>query len=490
MRTLFRVRSANHHLARRVRGRSGESPVRRAGLAAAVWHALGMTASMMLFTRDLRMSDNPALSAAVASGPVIPAFVLDDRLLAACAGCGTRLAFLTDSLRDLDAGLRAAGGALVVRRGAWVPEVMAMARQGEAGTIHVADDVSGYAQRRLAALERTAAAERMTVVRHPGVTVVPPGALRPAGGSAYRVFTPYYRRWLAAPRRPAAATPARITLPSGVPRGRLPALAALTTAPPAAGRAPGGERSGQARLRAWAAASLAGYDAGRDDLAADRVSRLSPYLHLGCLSPAAVEAALAGRAGAEPFIRRLAWRDFFSQLLADRPETARQDYRGRGDRWHQDPAALAAWQDGQTGFPVVDAGMRQLRAEGFMPNRARMIVASFLTRDLYLDWRDGAAHFMRLLADADVACNQLNWQWVAGTGTDTNPSRVFNPTVQGRRFDPAGDYVRRYVPELAALPAPAIHDPAPADRRRRGYPAPLVDHHAAITEYRARLRGH
>src|SRR5277367_2315560 len=165
---LFRAQVTNHHLAHRMRGRSGKSPVRRAGHAAAVWHARGMTASMMLFTRDLRMSDNPALSAAAAAGPVIPAFVLDDALLAACAGCGSRLAFLHGSLRDLDAGLRAAGGALVVRRGAWVPEVIAAARQGGAGTIHVADDVSGYAQRRLAALERAAAAERMTVVRHPG----------------------------------------------------------------------------------------------------------------------------------------------------------------------------------------------------------------------------------------------------------------------------------------------------------------------------------
>ncbi|HEY2286673.1 MAG TPA: deoxyribodipyrimidine photo-lyase, partial [Streptosporangiaceae bacterium] len=340
-----------------------------------------MAASMMLFTRDLRLSDNPALSAAAAAPEVVPAFVLDDDLLARPGVSASRLSFLHDSLRDLDAGLREAGGALVVRRGAWVDTVIETARAAGAETIHVADDVSAYAQRRLRRLERAAAGQRMAVVRHPGVTVVAPGAVRPAGGTAYRVFTPYYRRWLAAPRRAAARRPARITLPAGVASGRVPALSALTSASPARQVQAGGESAGQARLRDWARASLAGYDSDRDDLAADRVSRLSAYLHLGCLSPAAIEGRLAGRPGSEPFIRQLAWRDFFHQLLADRPDAAWRDYRGRGDQWHDDPQALAAWREGQTGYPVVDAGMRQLTAEGFMHNRARMIVASFLTKD-------------------------------------------------------------------------------------------------------------
>jgi deoxyribodipyrimidine photo-lyase len=251
----------------------------------------------------------------------------------------------------------------------------------------------------------------------------------------------------------------------------------------------GGESAGVARLRGWADADLADYDRGRDDLAADRVSRLSPYLHLGCISARLVESQLSGLPGSEAFVRQLAWRDFFHQALAARPDTAWRDYRDRGDRWNDDPAGLEAWQAGRTGYPVVDAGMRQLAAEGFLHNRARMIVASFLTKDLYIDWRLGAAHFMELLVDGDVACNQLNWQWVAGTGTDTNPHRIFNPTLQGRRFDPDGGYVRRYVPELAALPARIIHQMDPAVRRGCGYPEPLVDHRAAIAEYRARLRG-
>ena len=448
-----------------------------------------MATSMMLFSRDLRLSDNPALSAAVADAPaVVPAFVLDDDLLTRTARHASRLAFLHASLRDLDASLRGAGGSLVVRRGSWVPTVIATAREAGVSTIHVADDVSGYARARLTRLEAAAATERMAVVRHPGVTVVAPGAVRPAGGTAYQVFTPYYRRWQAAERRPAATRPARITLPPRIRPGAVPALGTLTSGQPASGLQAGGESAGLARLRAWTSAELAGYDAARDDLGADRGSRLSAYLHLGCLSAAAIEAELAGRPGREPFVRQLAWRDFFHQVLADRPDAARRDYRDRGDDWHRDPDALAAWQAGQTGFPVVDAGMRQLAAEGFMHNRARMIVASFLTKDLYLDWRAGAAHFMRLLADGDVACNQLNWQWVAGTGTDTSAHRVFNPTVQGRRFDPGGSYVRHFVPELAGLPAGAIHDPDAAARRRSGYPAPLVDHRAAVAQYRARRR--
>ncbi len=448
-----------------------------------------MTVAMMLFTRDLRLSDNPALAAAVTTAArVVPAFVLDDDILAGCADHASRLAFLRASLADLDAGLRAAGGALVIRRGRWPDAVLVLAREAGVSVIHVADDVSGYARRRLAALERAASAERIGVVRHPGILVVRPGAVQPAGGGPFQVFTPYYRRWQEVPGRAPASRPADL-LPAARAAPRPPARARQPDRRrPAPGLAPGGESAGQARLRTFAGADLAAYATARDDLAADRVSRISAYLHLGCLSPAAVAARLTGQPGGEPFIRQLAWRDFFHQLLAARPDAAHRDYRPRGDRWHDDTDGLAAWQQGQTGFPVVDAGMRQLAAEGFLHNRARMVVASFLTKDLYLDWRLGAAHFMRLLADGDVACNQLNWQWVAGTGTDTSAHRVFSPLRQGQRFDPSGDYVRRYVPELAGLAAEAIHDPDAATRRRCGYPAPLVDHRAAVRDYQERRR--
>jgi deoxyribodipyrimidine photo-lyase len=446
-----------------------------------------VTCPIIVFTRDLRVTDNPALTAAAAhSTDVVPIFVIDDALLGRFAGHANRLGFLLESLRDLDGSLRSRGGALVVRRGEWVAQVIETARAAGAGTIHIAEDVSGYAARRLDRLEKAAAAAGMTVGRHPGITVLEAGAVSPPGGAAYQVFAPYYRRWLDAPRRPRAAMPGKLTLPGGIEHGRLPGLAELTTAERSPGiMLAGGESAGRASLRQWAKGSLQAYDTARDDLSADQTSRLSPYLHLGCLSPAAVAAHLCDQPGGAADVRQIAWRDFFHQVLAVRPDAAGRDYRSRGDRWNDDHDALSAWQAGQTGYPV-DAAKRQLAAEGFMHNRARMIVASFLAKDLYIDWRLGAAHFMRLLLDGDVACNQLSWQWVAGTGTDASPHRVFNPTVQGRRFDPAGDYVRHYVPELSGLPASAIHEPSAAARAELGYPPPLVDHRAAIAEYRKR----
>jgi deoxyribodipyrimidine photo-lyase len=450
-----------------------------------------MTTALAVFTRDLRLRDNPALHAAAStSAQVIPCFVIDDQILARFRWHATRLAFLSDSLAELDAGLRALGGALIVRRGPWAETVAGLARGAGASHIHVADDYSAYAKQRLAALIRAAAADRIEVVRHPGVTVVPPGELTPAGGSCFQVFTPYYRRWQSARLRPVAPGPGEIRLPDGLDPGRVPAVTDLTPAGPAPGRPRGGESAGLSRLRTFAATGLAGYPADRDDLAADAGSRLSAFLHLGCLSARTVVAELTGRPGGEDFLRQLAWRDFFHQLLAARPEASWQDYRGRGEAWRTDDAALQAWQSGRTGYPIVDAGMRQLAAEGWMHNRARMIVASFLTKDLHLDWRSGAAHFMHLLADGDIACNQLNWQWVAGTGTDTSAHRIFNPTRQGRRFDPGGDYIRRYVAELGSVPASAIHDPDEATRRARGYPEPIIEHRAAVAEYRALRRAH
>jgi deoxyribodipyrimidine photo-lyase len=259
----------------------------------------------------------------------------------------------------------------------------------------------------------------------------------------------------------------------------------LTTDRPSPELAEGGERVGLAHLKAWAAAHLEVYDEHHDDLAGDRTSRISAHLHLGTLSPLEVATRLRDRPGGAAFVRQLCWRDFYHQVLAARPEATRVDYRGRGDEWRHDPDELDAWREGRTGFPLVDAGMRQLRREGFMHNRARMVVASFLTKDLYHDWRVGAAHFMSLLIDGDAANNQLNWQWTAGTGTDSNPNRIFNPTVQSTRFDPDGTYIRRYVEELADVPAPQVHDPDATLRERCGYPAPIVDHREAIAAYRA-----
>jgi deoxyribodipyrimidine photo-lyase len=204
-------------------------------------------------------------------------------------------------------------------------------------------------------------------------------------------------------------------------------------------------------------------------------SMLSPYLHFGCISPLEVEHRAGEVAGAAPFVRQLAWRDFFHQLLAARPETAHEDMRPRGDRWSGGNEALEAWKHGETGCPIVDAGMRQLRREGYMHNRARLITASFLVHDLRVDWRAGARHFFDWLVDGDVANNVGNWQWVAGTGANPRPGRALNPLRQARRFDPDGTYVRRYVPELASIEGGAVHEPWKLREHATGYPTPIVD---------------
>jgi deoxyribodipyrimidine photo-lyase len=231
----------------------------------------------------------------------------------------------------------------------------------------------------------------------------------------------------------------------------------------------GGESAGRERLKRWLTTP------------STESSRLSPYLHFGCLSPLEVERA------ARSLGRSLCWRDFFHQLLAARPSLPRRDYRPRGDDWNHDPEGFEAWRAGRTGFPFVDAGMRQLEREGWMHNRLRLVTSSFLVKDLYVDWRLGAEHFFDLLVDGDLANNAGNWQWIAGTGTDTRPNRVFNPVAQGRRFDPEGDFVRRYVPELADVAGATVHEPWRLERRARAeldYPPPIVDHGAAVDRFR------
>jgi len=444
--------------------------------------------AVIVFTRDLRVTDHPALARALTDAEhVVPLFVFDDTILAGTFNAPNRTGFLLESLADLRAALLDLGGDLVLRRGRWVDEVMRVVASVGAEAVFSSADVSAYAQARERALRRACTDARVGCALLPGTTIIPPGTLTPGESDHYKVFTPYWRRWSEVPHRQLAPTPIRVRLPDGIDTGSLPELADLVTGTRATDPMPGGTRAARARLDAWAATSVAGYDNHHDDLPGDATSRLSPYLHFGCVSALEVTHAIFGKQGADPFLRQLCWRDFYHQILAARPDAAWNDYRPRGDHWNDDPAALAAWQEGRTGYPVVDAGMRQLAREGFMHNRARMIVASLLTKDLYIDWRTGAQHFLDHLLDGDIANNNLNWQWVAGTGTDTNPNRIFNPTVQGTRFDPDGDYVRRYVPELAALRGAATHSPDAAVRRAYDYPDPIVDHHDAIAAYRARF---
>jgi deoxyribodipyrimidine photo-lyase len=269
--------------------------------------------------------------------------------------------------------------------------------------------------------------------------------------------------------------------------GVIPTLADLTSEPPSPELCVGGGAVGRALLRSWSDSELGQYGDRHDDLPGDGTSRLSPYLHFGCVSPLETALRCGERSGGEPFVRQLCWRDFHHQVTASFGAIATDDYRSRGDRWRRSASDLEAWQLGRTGYPIVDAGMRQLRQVGWMHNRARMITASFLTKHLYIDWRLGAAHFMRWLVDGDIANNSGNWQWVAGTGNDTRPNRVLNPMRQAERFDPSGDYVRRYIPELAGVDGASVHRPWELDPDRRAlldYPAPIVDLAAAAADFR------
>ncbi|WDZ86210.1 cryptochrome/photolyase family protein [Micromonospora cathayae] len=397
----------------------------------------GRTA-IVLFTRDLRVHDHPALAAACAAfDRVVPLYVLDPAL---AGRSPNRTRFLHQSLADLRAALRDRGGDLVLRHGDPVAETIRLAGEVGAEGVGLSADVSRYARRRERRLRAECERHRLHLRLFPGLTIVEPGAVRPTGGGDhYRVFGPYHRAWLGVARRAELAAPARITLPDRVPVGRLPAL------PPGESphAAPGGESVARRRLDEWLP-TLDRYDDLHDDLAGDGTSRLSPYLRFGCLSPLAV----ANRAGdpGGPFVRQLCWRDFFYQATAAFPDINHRAYRrGATEAWRDDPDALAAWTEGRTGVPIVDAGMRQLRAEGWMHNRARLITASYLTKQLGLDWRAGLAVFDRWLLDGDVANNAGNWQWVAGTGSDTKPYRRFNPYRQAERYDPDGEYVRRWT---------------------------------------------
>jgi deoxyribodipyrimidine photo-lyase len=445
--------------------------------------------ALVLFNRDLRVHDHPALTAAAQAERTVPLFVFDERLLGSRFAAPNRVAFMLEALRDLDEALRRAGGRLFVRHGDPVREALAVARECGATQLHVSADWSAYARGREERLARACAQERIGFTAHPGVTVVPPGAATPSGGDHFKVFTPYHRAWSSLWREVLPA-PRRLAVPPGLKVGRLPALDALVGGRPSPQRLAGGETEARKRMRSFLRQGLGRYPDQHDDLAGDDTSRLSAYLRWGCLSPLELAREAGGRPGGPAFVRQLAWRDFHHQVLAATPSLPRRDYRPRRDRWSRSQRALDAWREGRTGYPLVDAAMRQLAEEGFMHNRARMTVASFLCKDLYVDWRAGAWHFWDLLTDGEIANNAGNWQWVAGTGNDTRPNRVLNPIRQAERFDPEGHYVRRYLPELEAVRGKAIFRPWLMEGfDRLDYPEPLVDHDEAAAAFKAQRKG-
>jgi deoxyribodipyrimidine photo-lyase len=394
--------------------------------------------AVVLFTRDLRVRDHPALAAACANAErVVPLYVLDPEL---AGRSPNRDRFLHQCLADLRDALPKRGADLLIRRGDPVAETIRLARDVGAEGVAISGDISRYARRRERRLRAECDRHRIALRIFPGLAIVDPGAVTPAGGDHYKVFTPYHRAWLGAKWRDEVATPRRITLLSGLDAGHLPA--------PPAGESPdtaaGGEGEARRRLRDWLR-RVDRYQENHDALALDATSHLSAYLRFGCLSPLSVANAVDDPDGA--FVRQLCWRDFYHQVALAFPDLSTVAYRrGAREDWRYDPETLARWQEGSTGVPLVDAGMRQLRQEGWMHNRARLVVADYLTKHLELDWREGLRWFYRWLIDGDLANNSGNWQWTAGTGNDTRPYRRFNPQRQAERYDPEGEYVNRYAP--------------------------------------------
>ena len=458
-----------------------------------------MTAVAILWLRrDLRLRDNPALAAAAEADLLIPVFCLDPRLLQGRHQSGARTQFMLDCLHDVDRSLRELGSRILVRHGTPERELPAVARELGARAVHATADVGPYARRRDAAVSSALAADDIELTLHPGLFVVDdPAEIRTSDGGPYTVFTPYHRSWERASRRAPLPRPRSLPgLPPGVKTGRIPSLKALGLSQPLSEPPAGGERAAWARLEAFLADGVDGYHEQRDALGHNGTSALSAYLHFGCLSARQVEHRLPSSPGAAELRRQLCWRDFYAQVLRSFPRNARSEHQARYRaqlRWSRSNRNFDAWRDGRTGYPVVDAAMRQLRREGWIHNRGRLIVGSFLTKDLGIDWRWGERWFMELLVDGDEASNNGNWQWIASVGVDPQPParRIYNPSRQQHRFDPDGSYVRRYVPELMRVPDEYLAEPwtMPAEVQETSaciigsdYPAPIVEHAQARRE--------
>ncbi|GBQ13148.1 deoxyribodipyrimidine photo-lyase [Komagataeibacter rhaeticus] len=444
--------------------------------------------TIMWFRDDLRLADNPALSDAAASGPVICLYVHDPAL---APGSAARW-WLHGALTALEDDLRARGGRLCIMAGPAWQCVLRLARQAGAGAV-VWNRRYGGAARQVDARIKLALKDMGVQARsHRGNMLHEPWQVRTRQGAPFRVYTPWWRAVRATgaplPPLPVPAALGFAALPPAVEDG-LVSLSALELQPTRPDWAQGlrdtwqpGEQAAHARLATFMATRLPGYARLRDLPARPATSGLSPCLRFGHISPRqiwhAVEAQGDVDADGMCFLSEVGWRDFAHATLFDCPDMATRSLRPEYDRmpWRTDPAGLRAWQQGRTGYPIVDAGMRELWHTGWMHNRVRMIVASFLTKHLLLDWRAGERWFADTLVDADGASNPFNWQWVAGCGLDAAPYfRIFNPVLQGEKFDPEGDYVRRWVPEIAHLAGRAVHTPWKFPHVHRGYPAPVVD---------------
>ncbi len=472
-----------------------------------------MTATALVwFRNDLRLTDNPALRAAVDSGArIVPVYIHapDEEAGEWPEGAASRW-WRHRSLEALEGELRQRGARLLLRQGASLETLRALAAECGAERLYFNRLYEPALSQRDGAVTAAMEADGVRVHTHNGALLFEPGSILSGAGRPYRVFTPFWKACLAhgVERRPLPA-PRRLSTPGRWPES-MP-LSALALNPQIAwdtGLAhqwTPGEAGARARLKTFCRDALTHYPRHRDLPAMAATSGLSPHLHFGDISPgqvlAALRAAGADHPGAEAAARQIVWREFAHHVLHHFPHTSDRplDPRFENFPWRRDAKGLRAWQAGNTGIPMVDAGMRELWHTGWMHNRVRMITASLLTKHLGIHWLEGARWFWDTLVDADLANNSLNWQWVAGCGADAAPYfRIFNPVRQGERFDPQGDYVRRWLPALAALPSRWIHQPwaAPAQvlsdagvELGKDYPRPLVDLDAGRREALARMRG-
>jgi deoxyribodipyrimidine photo-lyase len=467
--------------------------------------------AVVWFRRDLRVADHPALLAALdAADQVVPVFVVDRDLLDGGPSGPNRRAFLHGALQALARDLEALGGRLLVLEGDPVTVIPALARQAAADTVWCSREHTPYARRRDTAVERALRADGRALHPMPGVYLSDFDELRTTDGNPFRVYSPFARAAKAAAWDDPLPTPSRVPFPEDLTTGGLGAGPGVFDLDGAVEITPPDPAVALERLRWFVDQRVDRYGRARNFLGTDGTSRLSPYLRFGLVSPRQVAAATGrrGRAGEHPrkagdretFVNELLWRDFYGYVLYHQPESAWEHMRPEFARFgfEDDPEGLAAWREGRTGYPLVDAGMRQLTGQGWAHNRARMVVASFLTKHLLVDWREGASFFLQHLMDGDLPSNNGGWQWVAGTGTDAAPYyRIFNPVTQAGKFDPDGDYIRRWVPELSKLQPPAIFAPwtaTPGDLQAAGvrlgvdYPHPIVDHMTARNRALARYQ--
>jgi len=436
--------------------------------------------SLFWFRRDLRLSDNPALLDALAAGDETYLLFIMDEAIAERSG-PYRRAYLSQSLARLS---ESVGGRLAVISGDQATVLKDFVDRYSITSVHAARAYAPYGTAVEAQIEDLGLKVEYTGSNY----AVAPGRVQKPDGTNYRVYTPFFKAWqahgwrgpVAAPKNPSFATPEARDI--NLPRWSAPEGVQLQEA---------GESAALARWKAYKQGALAQYDEARNIPGIPGTSRLSPHLRWGEIHPRTILADLNQTSAHEVFRKEIAWREFYADVLHHNPHTSRDYYAPQylAMRYNEPDEKFQAWCEGKTGYPIVDAAMRQLRAEGWMHNRTRMIVASFLVKDLHIEWRHGADYFMKYLIDNDVASNSHGWQWTAGCGTDASPYyRVFNPIEQGRRFDPDGVYIKRYVPELAHLSAPDIHAPWEVlDGLINGYPQPIVDHATERLESLARL---